>query len=873
MKDSPKKVCLIATMPSLVYMFSRDYISYLRDHGWEVTVMTAPGQKGFGTRDYVQELRDRGARFVFIPMKREPGFFSDIPVFFRMWRFFLRHRFDVVHASHPKTMLLGTFAAFFAFQPNRIITVRGRAYENMRGLKRRIFVWLDRFTCFFAKKIVVVSYSLRDAMLRDRIGTVNSLTVIHNGSSQGCDVEAFSLERVDDRNVAEMRKQCRFDEQTKVVLFAGRLRRDKGIVELVEAFVALAEDFPEWRLLLVGHEETASDIGEQTRELIRTHPAIFQIDWHSDLKVVYAMSDIFVLPSWREGFPNVVLEASAMMLPVIATDAVGAVDSVVDEETGFIVPVCNREELEKKMRSLMTDEPLRHTLGRNGRRRVASEFDPRIIWDGLYEIYRKVLNQKMTTKTRLSTRLAPFHQEQLLAHWDSLSESQREKLAEQIDGIDFAQLAQLYENRDHLIDVAGLVARAKEPPAYELEAGGNAIKRSDAVRAGRDALSAGKVAVLVVAGGQGTRLGFDHPKGMFPIGPVGDTTLFQIHVEKVIARARQYGKPIPFCVMTSPATHDETVEFFAKHERFGLAESDLPIFCQGTMPAVSLGDGDGDDTIEGGRVLLSAPDQIALTPDGHGGMLAAFEKSGCLDDLLDRGVEMLFYFQVDNPLVDIANEEFLGYHILSRSELTSQVIRKQSPQDRVGNIVSIDDRLHVIEYSDLPDEFAERRKPDGSLEIWAGSIATHVMGLEFLKRQAANESSLPFHVAKKKVPYINANGNLVKPSQPNAIKFERFIFDLLPAAQNTIVVEVDLWHHFAPLKNASGAATDSPEIVREQLSAVFTEWLNKAGVKTAPGIKVEISPLFANSPEMLVERIAQGLVPGANTGIEHDIRL
>jgi UDP-glucose pyrophosphorylase len=470
----------------------------------------------------------------------------------------------------------------------------------------------------------------------------------------------------------------------------------------------------------------------------------------------------------------------------------------------------------------------------------------------------------MPTKEQLLTQLAPFGQEHLLAHWDKLSESQRENLAAQIGNIDFAQLAELYKNRDHLIDVASMVRQAQEPPSYKLESDGNVISRSDAIQAGRDALAAGKVAVLVVAGGQGTRLGFDHPKGMYPIGPVGDTTLFQIHVEKIIARGKQYGKPIPFCVMTSPATHDETVEYFAKNNRFGLAESQLLIFCQGTMPAVSL---------DNGRVLLAASDQIAMSPDGHGGMLAAFEKSGCLGDLLGRGVEMLFYFQVDNPLVDIANEEFLGYHILSRSELTSQVVRKQAPEDRVGNIVSIGDRLHVIEYSDLPCEFAERRNPDGSLEIWAGSIAVHIMGLDFLKQQAGNQASLPFHIAKKSVPYVDTNGNTVKPSEPNAIKFERFIFDLLPAAQNAAVVEVDLWYHFAPLKNASGAATDSPETVREQLSSVFAEWFGKVGVKTCSGIKIEISPLFANSPEVFAKRVEQGLVPEAKTGIDHDIRL
>ena len=464
-------------------------------------------------------------------------------------------------------------------------------------------------------------------------------------------------------------------------------------------------------------------------------------------------------------------------------------------------------------------------------------------------------------KQPLLTCLVPFGQEHLLAHWDILSDLQRHDLASQINRIDFALLTTLYENRDHLVDVAAMVAHAKEPPTYILGSNANTIPSSDAAQAGRDALAAGKVAALVVAGGQGTRLGFGHPKGMYPIGPVGNTTLFQIHVEKILARSAQYGVPIPFCIMTSPATHDETVEFFAKHNRFRLPELDVLIFCQGTMPAVSIADG---------KVLLATPHQIAMSPDGHGGMPAALHASGGLDWLRSRGVEMLFYFQVDNPLVDIANEEFLGYHILSHSELTSQVVRKQSPQERVGNIVSIDGRLHVIEYSDLPDEFATRRKPDGSLEIWAGSIAVHVMGLEFLIQQVNSHSSLPFHTAKKKVPYLDINGKLVQPQEPNAIKFERFIFDLLPAADNAIVVEADPRYHFAPLKNASGSLTDSPESVREQLSAIDIEWLTQAGIRVAPGIKVEISPLFANSPEAIAERVSQGLVPRI---IENDIRL
>ncbi|MDR1491184.1 MAG: UDPGP type 1 family protein [Planctomycetaceae bacterium] len=448
----------------------------------------------------------------------------------------------------------------------------------------------------------------------------------------------------------------------------------------------------------------------------------------------------------------------------------------------------------------------------------------------------------------LLEKLTAFHQEQILIHWNSLDEPQRMQLAEQINAIDFPQLTRLYQNRDRLFDAAALAERAKEPPAFRLECDGNAISRQDAIQAGKDALASGQVAVLVVAGGQGTRLGFEHPKGMFPIAPVSGATLFQIHFEKVLARNRQYGKPIPLCVMTSPATHEETVKYFAENQRFGLAESDVIVFCQGTIPTVSLDDG---------KILLAAPDKIALSPDGHGGAITALKKNGVLEKLSACGVRRLFYFQVDNPLVDIANEEFLGYHILAESELTSQAIRKQNPQDRVGNIVSVDGRLHVIEYSDLPDEVAERRKPDGSLEIWAGSIAVHVINLDFLQRQAENAAATPFHVAKKKVSYVDARGNLVKPSEPNAIKFERFIFDLLPLAQNAAVVEVDSSRHFAPLKNASGSPTDSPETVRKQISDYFIEWLTKSGVTVVPDVKVEISPLFANSAETFAEKVLQ----------------
>jgi UDP-N-acetylglucosamine/UDP-N-acetylgalactosamine diphosphorylase len=342
---------------------------------------------------------------------------------------------------------------------------------------------------------------------------------------------------------------------------------------------------------------------------------------------------------------------------------------------------------------------------------------------------------------------------------------------------------------------------------------------------------------------------------MYPIGPVSEATLFQFHFEKVLAISRRYGYRVPYCIMTSPATHTETVHFLKDQNYFGLSAEDVFIFCQGTMPAVSMGS--MGMSMEGGKVLLDTKGSIALSPDGHGGMLAAITKGSpsVLTQLRQRGIDYLFYNQVDNPLVRIGSPEFLGYHLLSGSELTSQVIRKRSPSDKVGNIVEVEGRLYVIEYSDLPESVGKQTNPDGSLKIWAGSIAVHVFNTELLDRASQNAASLPFHYARKKVPFVDVQtGERIKPEKENAIKFERFIFDLLPSAKNAVVVEVDPPNHYAPLKNAPGSPSDSPETVKRDLSTMHTAWLRQAGAVVQEGMPIEISPLFADSPEIVAEK-------------------
>ena len=232
-------------------------------------------------------------------------------------------------------------------------------------------------------------------------------------------------------------------------------------------------------------------------------------------------------------------------------------------------------------------------------------------------------------------------------------------------------------------------------------------------------------------------------------------------------------------------------------------------------------------------------------------------------DAARRGIRHLFYLQVDNPLVSVGDPEFLGYHLLARSELSSQVVAKRSLRDKVGNVVSIDSQLRIIEYSDLnplADSIVDRRMPDGAPVFWAGSIAVHVFDLDFLERMAGAAAALPFHVARKVVPHLDpATGSRVEPGKPNAIKFERFIFDLLPSAERAIVVEVDWERAFAPVKNAPGEAFDTPESVRRQMIGLAREWIEQAGGKVADSVPVEICPLFAQDAKELAGRIPPGL--------------
>jgi UDP-N-acetylglucosamine/UDP-N-acetylgalactosamine diphosphorylase len=456
--------------------------------------------------------------------------------------------------------------------------------------------------------------------------------------------------------------------------------------------------------------------------------------------------------------------------------------------------------------------------------------------------------QKGTPPEEVLHRLRQHGQDHVFRWWNDLSKPERAELLEQIQALDLDQLRQLYDQKD----------RGFELPSPERIHAAPVVRTSgrdgEARRAGEAALRRGEMAVLIVAGGQASRLGVDFPKGMFPIGPVIDKTLFQIHAEKTLAVSRRYGTSVPFLVMTSPATHNETVSFFKGNHRFGLPEDQVHFFRQGTMPALDLATG---------KLILDKRGRLFTSPNGHGGTLTALAESGLLKRLTEQGIRHVFYFQVDNPLVKVADPVFLGHHLQADAEVSSKVVPKESPTDKLGNLVVVDGRCVIIEYSDLPEALARKTEDQGQMYVWAGNPAIHIFRLDFLDRVTRHGGQMPFHVARKKVPFLDEAGETVQPERENALKFERFIFDVLPLADRWTAVETSRREEFVPLKNASGP--DSPDAVRQAMSDVAADWLTRAGVPvpmTADGhaaVPIEISPLYALDAEELAAKVKPGL--------------
>ena len=455
----------------------------------------------------------------------------------------------------------------------------------------------------------------------------------------------------------------------------------------------------------------------------------------------------------------------------------------------------------------------------------------------------------------IKEKLARAGQTPVLRYWDELNHTEQERLLNQLENIDSAFLTSVREwswppteehseNLDHFTPLE-YIPLPRNPAEHKLW--------EEARKHGDDLLSQGKVAVLVVAGGQGTRLGFPGPKGSFPVGPVSGRTLFQYHIEKSIAIERKFGQLLPFYIMTSQANHQATLDFFEQNGYFGKDPETVIFFQQRMLPVFD----------RQGQLLLETPGSISFSPDGHGGVLFALQQHHLLADMRRRGVEYLYYFQVDNVLARIADAAFLGFHDQMAAEMSARTVYKRDPWEKLGNIGELNKAFKVVEYTELPDEKKTARDDRGRLIFGQGSIAIHLFSLSFLEKLAKQNIQLPFHIARKKMASIKEQDAALAPDRLNAVKFEQFIFDAFTFARRIMVLETERRNEFSPIKNKEGE--DSPATARRDLSELFAGWLEECGRtlrRLADGslaVRIEISPLFAASAAELRAKLPETL--------------
>jgi len=455
-----------------------------------------------------------------------------------------------------------------------------------------------------------------------------------------------------------------------------------------------------------------------------------------------------------------------------------------------------------------------------------------------------------TREIRIIEQWSKRGQEHLFAYWSDREEDKKRILLDNLEALNFDHyellLRRLGEQEQH-----GEGKRIEPIRCIPRRAW---VGNPKAKALGEELLAAGKAAFLTVAGGQGSRLGFEGPKGCFPVSPIRRATLFQLFSEKILAARRRYGRAMYWYIMTSPLNLEQTRCYFADNGYLGLPKEEVRFFAQGLLPSLSAR----------GKLLLAESGGLFLNPNGHGGMISALQNSGNLDHMISRGVDRLFYCQVDNPMVRLPDAPFLGLHAEKRSQLSSKVVEKLCPEEKIGVIGSVDGKPGVIEYSDFDVELQNARNASGTLLFSHGSIAIHIFDVQFLK---SHSGQLPLHLARKRIRTWIPDGSGGVMEQREANKFEMFIFDALADAANPLFVETSRAEEFAPLKNKTGV--DSIETCRRGLMNLYAGWLQANGIEVpmenqAPRHRIEISPAFAWDAESLGESLKQTPLSSVN---------
>jgi len=435
---------------------------------------------------------------------------------------------------------------------------------------------------------------------------------------------------------------------------------------------------------------------------------------------------------------------------------------------------------------------------------------------------------------RLRLRLKEYGQCHLLEYWDVLDSTEQEKLFQELSNLDLDYVTQSFERCVNQVNSQGAKLDDKMQPLPSAICG-SILKVSEAEKKSYESLAfqqiaMGKMAILLLAGGQGTRLGVAYPKGMYDVGLPSAKSLFQLQAERIVKlqklAAAKAGTnvdkaKITLYIMTSASTVEPTTLFFQEHNYFGLCSDQVVVFQQGTLPCF---------TFEG-KIILNGRSEVARAPDGNGGLYRALDQDGVLNDMERRGVEFIQLYCVDNILVRVGDPVFTGYCISKGAECGNKVVPKGFPTEAVGITCKVDGKYQVVEYSEITSKAAEMRNEDGALTYSAANICIHFFTRDFLTRVVrTHEPQLAHHVAKKKIPYMEG-GERLKPEKPNGIKMEKFVFDVFQFAEESkfAVWECVREEEFAPLKNAAGASDFTPAHCRNALYALHQKYIIAAG--------------------------------------------
>jgi UDP-N-acetylglucosamine/UDP-N-acetylgalactosamine diphosphorylase len=455
----------------------------------------------------------------------------------------------------------------------------------------------------------------------------------------------------------------------------------------------------------------------------------------------------------------------------------------------------------------------------------------------------------MKDEAVLRREAARYGQDHIFRFWEALQEKARLEFLRQIEDVDFALMERLIETwirhepeAEKFDEIRPVPVIPKVDPARP--------DAAEAREAGEDALRQGRAGLFLVAGGQGTRLGFNGPKGAYPIGPITGKSFFAYHAEKIHNLQQRYGCVLPWYIMVSAANNSATQAFFDAHHHFGLDPENIRFITQRMVPCID----------ENGAFMLESPGRLAMNPNGHGGCIPAMVEGGVIEDARARGIDLLSYFQVDNWAVQVADPYFIGCHALANAEMSSKNHRKNKPREAVGVHCLCDGEYRVIEYTEL-DIYPQLLETDdeGNVIHYAGNPAIHILSADFVQRVYDHFDEFPWHRAHKKIPCIDAEGRRIEPESPNGYKFETFVFDALRFIKHEpVALEIQRDGEYTPIKQFEG--DNSVVAARRSMNRHWGGWIEKNGQKPPRNgdgeiaIDIEISPRFAWTETEFLEK-------------------